>query len=142
MSLLPGRHKISKSVKGTHGKFVFCIAKGGNSGVLFQPFFTKYSAISRPCASQGAVVENRTDLIGELIVAMTQPRSRSCVLNHLALPFQVIYLNDFNSLITVTKIFKIQSFLPDNIETKFCKFSSSFTSFECISTRRKLSKSL
>lgn len=60
---------------------------GGNSGVLFQPFFTKYLAIGRLCSSPDAVVENQPDLADELIVAMAQPRERGCVLNHLALLF-------------------------------------------------------
>ena len=78
---------------------------GGNSGVLFQPFSAKYSAIGRFCSSPDAVVENQPDLADELIAAMTQPRERGCVLNLLAFPFQLIFLNDFNSLIIETKIF-------------------------------------
>ena len=84
---------------------LFFAQKRGNLEVLFQPSSAKYSAIDQLCASQDAVVENRTDLTGELIVAMTQPRERGCVLNHLALPFQPIYLNDFFSLIIAKRNF-------------------------------------
>lgn len=86
MNLLPGRHEFSKSVTGNYGKCVFCIVEGKFRSTV-STISSKYSAIGRPCASQGAAVENRTDLIGELIVAMVQPRERGCVLNHLALLF-------------------------------------------------------